>query len=279
MSGMKTQRWRVGMAFAMAAAALFVAVCAVPSHADVWDVQSDNDDFLGSDNELLHGVNQVHDLGVRPGPVPDEDWYLMPQKPRASYEVIIDGVSGDLGFSGLALERLQVDGTTTTSLQTGGAAVMGSMGYSRALRWANVTSGVITDEMIRVAGQQCGTTCGADDVYAIHARETTVNLARFNASGGQATILLTQNVSERPVNATYFYWSSGGGLLATESIANLPSKALNVLNVAIIGGLAGQSGHITVAHDGGYGALNMKAVALEPTTGFSFDTPGTYIPY
>jgi hypothetical protein len=54
---------------------------------------------------------------------------------------------------------------------------------------------------------------------------------------------------------------------------------LDVFNVATFPSLAGQSGHITVAHDGGYGALNMKAVALEPATGFSFDTPSVNIPY
>jgi hypothetical protein len=40
--------------------------------------------------------------------------------------------------------------------------------------------------------------------------------------------------------------------------------------------LVGQSGSITIAHDGPYGSLNIKAVALEPSTGFSFDTPGVY---
>jgi hypothetical protein len=37
--------------------------------------------------------------------------------------------------------------------------------------------------------------------------------------------------------------------------------------------LPGQSGTITVAHDGRYGDLAGKGVALEPSTGFSFDSP------
>jgi hypothetical protein len=32
---------------------------------------------------------------------------------------------------------------------------------------------------------------------------------------------------------------------------------------------------VTVLHDGAYGALVGKSVALEPATGFSFDTPLT----
>jgi hypothetical protein len=257
-------------------AALFVALCAAPTYADVWDVQPDNDNSTGTDNEVVHGTVQTHDLGVQPGPVADQDWYLMPSKPHASYEVIVDGVSGELGFNGFELARIDGDGTTV--LQTAGPVVEGSNGYSRALRWSNTTTATAV-QFLRVSGGFCGTACNTNDQYTIRVRETTINLARFNASGTQATILLTQNVSEKPVNATFFYWSAAGALLQTGSLVAHPPKALNVFNVANFPALAGQSGHITVAHDGGYGALNLKSVALEPATGFSFDTPGTNIPY
>ena len=46
-----------------------------------------------------------------------------------------------------------------------------------------------------------------------------------------------------------------------------------MLNTATVAGVAGQGGSVTIAHDGGYGALAGKAVALEPATGFSFDSP------
>jgi hypothetical protein len=42
--------------------------------------------------------------------------------------------------------------------------------------------------------------------------------------------------------------------------------------------LAGRSGSITLTHDGPYGALAGKAVAVEPATGASFDSPLTYKP-
>jgi hypothetical protein len=35
---------------------------------------------------------------------------------------------------------------------------------------------------------------------------------------------------------------------------------------------------MTVTHDGPYGALVGKAVSLEPSTGFSFDSPMVYKP-
>lgn len=261
------------MAFLFAAA----FAVAVPL-ADVWDVQSDNDDGIGTDNELLHGTTQLHDLGARPGPVADQDWFLAPQPPQSSWEVVIDGVSGDLGFSGLALDRLAGAGVSPPVVQTGGAAVTNSFGYARALRWQNTGTTTVTDQYVRVSGGACGTACGADDVYEIRARETTINVARWNQSGSQVTVLLSQNTTNRTINATYFYYNSAGTLLQTGT-ASIGAKQLNVFSLGSFGTLVGSSGHLVIAHDGGYGALNVKTVALEPATGFSFDTPGVYKPY
>jgi hypothetical protein len=46
-----------------------------------------------------------------------------------------------------------------------------------------------------------------------------------------------------------------------------------VLNTSAPDGVPSGSGSLTVAHDAPYGALAGKAVALEPATGFAFDTP------
>jgi len=40
-----------------------------------------------------------------------------------------------------------------------------------------------------------------------------------------------------------------------------------------VAGVAGQGGTITLSHDGPYAMLAGKAVAVEPATGFTFDTP------
>jgi hypothetical protein len=54
---------------------------------------------------------------------------------------------------------------------------------------------------------------------------------------------------------------------------NLPAKNLLVLNTATIPAANGVSGSLSVSHDGRYGELAAKSVALEPATGFSFDSP------
>ena len=44
-----------------------------------------------------------------------------------------------------------------------------------------------------------------------------------------------------------------------------------MLNTTSVPGVAGQGGSVTVVHGGRYGELIGKMVALEPSTGFSFD--------
>ena len=55
------------------------------------------------------------------------------------------------------------------------------------------------------------------------------------------------------------------------ALLHLGAAQLLVLNTATLAG--GLSGSATVMHDGPYGGLVGKAVALEPATGFSFDSP------
>ncbi|MET0555641.1 MAG: hypothetical protein ABW221_21560 [Vicinamibacteria bacterium] len=259
-------------------AVAFLAVLAGPAavQADVWDTSTDNDDNSGTDNELIHGSTQVHDLGVRPGNVADQDWYRIGQKPHSSYEVVLDGTTGDITFSPNMLQRVNNSGTTVLQNSVG---VAPGLEYSRTLRWANTTTALVNNEYVRVAFAACGTACTVDDTYHIRARETTIGVARFNATGTQATVVLTQNVSDAPVDASLFFWSASGALLHTQTIAGLQEKSLNAFNVGTVPALAGQSGHLTIAHSGSHGALNVKAVALEPATGFSFDTPGVYRQY
>lgn len=257
--------------------AILVVCClaaAVPL-ADVWDVAGDNDDSSTTDNELTHGTAQVHDLGVRPGPVADTDWYRIGQKPQTSWEIVVDSTGGDIGFNTSLLQL--VDGTGTTI--TNGQSVTPGMDYSRSLRFRNVGSTTVSDQFVRVGPGTCGTSCDGNDVYHIRARETTISVARFNNSGSQVTVLLTQNVTDVPINATFFYWSNSGALLQTGNLTPINPKSLNVFATTGFGTLVGQNGHITIAHDGPHGGLNVKTVALEPATGFSFDTPGVYKPY
>jgi len=259
--------------FALAlAAALGVAGTA---GADVWDTA-----VFGSDNgnttrnEITHGFQQVHDLGAQPGPVLDQDWYVNHVEPFSSYEVVCDGFTGDT--TGGAPDTLQRVDTAGNVLQDSVSyASLGSI--SRSLRFANDTSAMPTGEYVRVGNASCGTSCDNSDQYRIRAWDTTIAVPRYNNSGTQATVLIIQNAGEVSVSGNARLWAQAGGITPVTTVPfALGARQAAVINLATVnGGIAnGTSGTITISHDGHYGQLAVKAVALEPSTGFSFDSPG-----
>ena len=61
----------------------------------------------------------------------DEDIFRFSQKPRASYEVVVDATSGDIGSgAGLMLHRIAGDGVTVLQ-----SSVPVGVGHRRSLRW------------------------------------------------------------------------------------------------------------------------------------------------
>jgi hypothetical protein len=257
---MRNQVWMVlGLGLSLAAAGT--------ARGDVWDIQTSSDNSPGgTQNELVHGSDQIHDLGALAGPVPDEDWYRIGQKAYASYEVTVDATSGDIG-AGVLLERFAADGTTV--VQTAVPVTLG-LDYSQSLRWMNATALPIDDQYVRVMSSGCTTDCGPDDVYRLRAFETTQSIPRFNNAGTQVTVLLLQNPSGYQITGNIYFWSIAGSLLGQQSF-NLPAKNTLVLNTSTV--VPGVGGALTIANDGRYGDLSGKTVALEPSTGFSFDSP------
>jgi len=217
--------------------------------------------------ELTQGTDAVHDLAAQPGPLADLDVFLISQKAYSSYDVVVDATSGDIGAgSGPLVQRIGPDGTTV--LQDSSPIGTGS---SRSLRWRNTTAGDVDDQTIRVRSAGCGTDCGPDDVYRIRAYETTYSVPRFNNAGTQITVLVLQNPTNDPIAGDVYFRDTSGTLVAVQAFSLTP-KATLVLNTATIPGANGVSGAITIAHDGRYGELTGKTVALEPATGFSFDS-------
>jgi hypothetical protein len=218
-------------------------------------------------SELVHGVTLVATLSSVGG-VADEDFYRIRQQPHASYEVVVDGTSGDIGSgAGPALDRLDSDATTVLQ-----SSVAAGAGGSRSLRWMNTTGAIEDGQFVRVRSQGCTTNCGAEDVYRIRAWDTTLAGLRFNNSATQVTVVLVQNTSPQPVAGRIAFWSGGGALLHEQPFT-LAARALLSLGTATLPALQGQSGTLIVSHDGSYGAVVGKVVAVEPATGFTFDSP------
>jgi hypothetical protein len=253
---------------------LILALTAAPLSADVWDNDPSNeDDSSETDNELFHGAIQTHDL-LSQGGVPDQDWYVVFSRPYSSYEVLVDGMQGEVwGLGGdLPVDRV----TSAGAVLTAGQDPPGGLGSSQSVRWMNNTALLMSD-YIRVdgAGSGCTTACTTDAQYTVRMWDTTGAIPRFNNSGSQITVLLLQNPTHYTINLTVFFWTTTGTILTSQPFV-LGAKDVLVLNTNTLA--PGSTGSITITNDGRFGDLQGKSVALEPSTGFSFDTPMTYRP-
>jgi plastocyanin len=212
--------------------------------------------------ELAHGSDMNDDLAGAP------DRYRFGQKPFSSYEVVVDALAGN---PLLQLDR--VDATGTAVIQTG-TPVSTTIDMSQSLRWENSTANVQDTERIRVSSSSCPTNCTPTDAYRIRAYETTLAIPRFNQSGTQTSVVILQNPTNDTIAGRVFFWNAAGNLLNAggQAFSLTPKQAL-ILGAGGVAGVSGTSGTVTVTHNGRYGDLAGKVVALEPATGFSFDSP------
>jgi hypothetical protein len=244
------------------------------TRADVWDTAADSDNTTGTDNVPVHGTIQVHDMSVQPGPATDQDWYTISLPAFTSYEAIIDGLTGDTGGS-LTFDWLAADGTTilASGVSLGSASCTAC---TQTARLANQSASAVP-VFIRVANPACGTACNTADQYTFRLKETDISVPRFNNASGQTTVLIMHNVSELPITGNINLFNGAGTLLGTLAFT-LASNAHQVTNLGTVPGAAGVAGVVRITNNGRYGGLAGKTVALDPATGFSFDTPFVYRP-
>ena len=234
--------------------AVNAALPAAPATATILD---DDAPSPGTD-ELFHGWSQTGDLAVTP------DVYRLRQGPFASYEAVLDAVTGDAPSRAAAAAHRgrQRDRAAERGRQRLGRVAPAGLAQRRCPPRCQ--------QSLRVGGGGCAPACGADDVYRLRLYETTYSIARFNNSATQVTVLAIQNPSEAAVSARAHFWSANGALLHVQPFSLTP-RGLFLLNTQTVPALAGRSGSVTIASDAPYGVLRGKAVALEPATGFAFD--------
>jgi hypothetical protein len=224
-----------------------------------------NDDkplAVSTRDELVHDSRETRDLDTI------SRFWRISQKSHSSYEVIVDAVTGDIVGAG-GPELLRVDSDGATVLQTGTSA---SGGSSKSLRFENAGAGDNDVQFIRVHSTGCVADCDTSDTFRIRAFDTTYRMSRFNNSATQITVVLVANPTDQPVTGTLWFYQGTGALLASQAVS-IPPKATFVLNTSTIAALQGQGGSATFSNDAAFGALAGKAVAVEPATGFTFDTP------
>lgn len=239
--------------------------------ADVWDP---GDNGNTTRNELVHGSVRRHSLGPGGSGDPlgrDHDHFAIGQQPFTSYEVVVEEASPDL-VDHLVVERFRFNfGLQQTAVAT-------HLGPSLSLRWENTLNSSINDTTIRVGADIACNGCSSNlSLYMIRSFETTYSIPRFNNSASQATIVMIQNTAAYPVGVTLHFMAGNGAVLGSQHY-QLQAKQLLVTNTANLAVAQNASGSIVITHDGRYGDLSGKAVGLEPSTGYTFDTPMTLKP-
>jgi hypothetical protein len=221
-----------------------------------------------SDNEMTPGSIQEHDMEGT-----DEDWIILSQRPFSSYEVRVDGMGDSLTLTtgagdALGVDLVQSDGTVVATGYT-----MNPAAVDRRVTFANNAASANDDQHMRISSPYCGGgPCDAlGSIYTIRLFDNTYNVPRFNNSATQVTVLIVQNSSPASVSATAHFFDPAGTLLASQPIS-INAFGTSVLNTSTVPGAAGAAGSIVITNSAPYGGLSGKAVALEPGTGFTFDT-------
>jgi len=249
------------MKFALATAVAVAAAVLPARAADRWEVIWD--DTEGSFNQLQPGIVQEgHDLEPKPTGA-DVDWFVVVTHRERSYEARVFG-------GGVAWNWSGCQECATLDLVGDGRVVPGdndqmSGPVGQSVRWIG-----LADARLRVRPGTVGPS-SAENKYDILLVDTTLFLPRFNNTGSQRTVLILQNTRERAVSGQIFFRQKDGTAWPDYPFTLAPQASL-VLDTGSLPQIGQSSGSASIAHTGGLGALTGKAVALEPSTGFTFDT-------
>lgn len=250
---------------AVLAAALFL----VPGGAVALDRWEGDllEDSAATANFIVPGAKQVHDLeGL--AILTDADWIRIPRSNFHSFEARVTASTflwnvGASCASCPSLDRVDATASVLTPGTSGGAGAV-------VARWID-TPGGSNDQFLRVLAPT-GIGLGSLAGYEVELVQTSLAVPRWNNNATQVTVYLVQNHGTAAVSGNMYFFDANGTLLHTQPFT-IPGHGVEVFNTATIPALNGQSGAAIVAHTGAAGTIAGKGVALEPGTGFTFDTP------
>jgi hypothetical protein len=252
--------------------------------ADRWEQGSipvfSNDDTASSTrNELRPGDHQEgHDLEGTPA-APDLDYFIVKTQQYHTYEALVRSVtlfwSSGNAFcvppGGISVcprfDLVASDGSILTPGVPDGASNHANVSSA----WRVMMYGTGTTNYLRVKGDTGGSAHNSLDQYDIVFRDTSYAVPRFNNSATQSTTLIIQNTTDLLVHVDAQLFDGNGALLGIAG-QNIAARGVWVYPTTSLAAAQGKSGSILVRQEGPYGALAGKAVAIEPATGFTFDT-------
>jgi hypothetical protein len=241
---------------------LFAIVCApMSSHAiDAWDAATVRDNTAATtNNEMTFGTTQTHDLQAIGG-VADEDWIIVFVEAFRNYEISVSQVTGGVDMSQADfLERWDATGATKLQSQAGTTTM-------RLMRW-NPT--VTEYQRIRIKGLS---STGAGSEYTISFSMSALFCPRYNNSGSQISVLIVQNTTTGSCAYNADFFDEAGNYLDSATPPTVPPMGTSVVPAGSVPAVVGTKGSVRINHSCSPSAIKSKIVALEPATGFSFDT-------
>jgi hypothetical protein len=265
---------------------LFATLAATPSFA-ADPYEPDNAPAQGT-ALAIHGARQDRDLEG----TADRDYVNADAAPRRSYEASVTTAGNFpaiLTRRGTGDAELQAGSALAFDTQRGATGVLsGWSGHSSSvMNWIEPAAPASRTRFLRVDATDAIHTA-ADSRYTLRLRETTLYCPRYNNTGGQATVLVVQTAGpqESGENLNGCTWNAdfydrgynvfghtlNGTFVGSNSFeTGLAHNGMMVVATASI--TSGTSGSIQIAHTCGYGKVQAKAVSVEPSTGFTFDTP------
>jgi hypothetical protein len=267
--------------------ALFLTLAAATTPAFAADPYEPDDDPSIFIALASHGARQDRDLAG----TGDRDYVNVDAAPRHSYEAVVTtagyfpALLTRRGPGDTALQAGQGLSTNSVRHATGGLSSWNHHSSS-VMNWIESANPAARTRFVRIDAN--GTThTAADSQYALQLRETTLYCPRYNNTGGQVTVLVVQTggPEESGENTSGCNWTAdfydgsynlfghtlnGSFQGSNASQTALASNGMVVVPVAAV--TAGTSGSIHIAHTCGYGKVQAKAVSVEPSTGFAFDT-------
>jgi hypothetical protein len=274
---------RRGLGLALACAVCVPVAASADDHWELGTQQSCRDDLIITCNQPALGVLQVHDLESPPGSI-DIDHMIVTTRAHRSYEATVQGAN--LPFAAdvtscsdcARMDRQDAPGNILTpGVSFDGTYPFFGTATRVAARW--IGGSADQRDFIRVYGGSNGfASWSENDRYELLIRDTTLAVPRWNNTATQVTVFIVSNQASTAVEGFVYFYDAAGALLHTEPLS-VPLNGVRVMLTSTLAPLQGLSGSATIAHTGGYGGLAGKAVALEPGTGFTFDTAMTPVPY
>jgi hypothetical protein len=241
---------------------VLAALAGSATATDEWDdaVVKDNT-ALATRNELQRNQWQTHDLEAIGG-VADQDWFVVPTSSYRAHQIYVSEITPDTPIDNADfLELYDATGTTLIATSTAGPNATG-----KVIRW---WSDAATSFRVRVKG---GTATSSTSRYSILFSESTMYCPRYNNSGTQVSVLMIQNTTNGTCNVGVGFFDESGANVGNHG-ANVNPYGMLVLAAGSVPGVNATKGSVQIQPNTcSPSALKAKMVALEPATGFSFDT-------